>query len=147
MGQKAKKLLGVDYGEARTGLAYSDDLGLCAIAMGNVKSYNREKAAKEIADKAAEIGAELIVIGKPLNMDGTAGEKVEAVKEFAAMIVQHTNVPIEFYDERLSTVSAHRFLSEGMGVKAKKHKNIVDSLAAEIILQSYMDSKRKTNLS
>ena len=75
MVQKAKKLLGVDYGEARTGLAYSDDLGLCAIAMGNVKSYNREKAAKEIALKAAEIGAELIVIGKPLNMDGTAGER------------------------------------------------------------------------
>ncbi|MBQ9746864.1 MAG: Holliday junction resolvase RuvX [Clostridia bacterium] len=145
--QKAKKLLGVDFGEARTGLAYSDDLGLCAVAMGNVKSYNREKAAKQIAEKAAEIGAELIVIGKPLNMDGTAGEKVEMVKEFAAMIAQHTQTPIEFYDERLSTVSAHRFLSEEMGVKAKKHKNIVDSLAAEIILQSYMDSKRKTNLS
>ena len=115
--------------------------------MGNVKSYNREKAAKEIAEKAAEIGAEIIVIGKPLNMDGTAGEKVAAVEEFAAMIAQHTSTPIEFYDERLSTVSAHRFLSEGMGVKAKKHKNIVDSLAAEIILQSYMDTKRKTNLS
>ena len=85
MVQKAKKLLGVDFGEARTGLAYSDDLGLCAIAMGNVKSYNREKAAKEIAEKAAEIGAELIVIGKPLNMNGTAGEKVAAVEEFAAM--------------------------------------------------------------
>ena len=147
MVQKAKKLLGVDYGEARTGLAYSDDLGLCAIAMGNVKSYNREKAAKEIALKAAEIGAELIVIGKPLNMDGTAGEKVEAVKEFAAMISANTDIPIEFHDERLSTVSAHRFLSEEMGVKAKKHKNIVDSLAAEIILQSYMDKNRKTNLS
>ena len=147
MVQKAKKLLGVDYGEARTGLAYSDDLGLCAIAMGNVKSYNREKAAKEIALKAAEIGAELIVIGKPLNMDGTAGEKVEAVKEFAAMISANTDIPIEFHDERLSTVSAHRFLSEEMGVKAKKHKNIVDSLAAEIILQSYMDKNRKINLS
>ena len=59
MTQKAKKILGVDYGEARTGLAYSDDLGLCAIAMGNVKSYNREKAAAEIAAKASEIGAEL----------------------------------------------------------------------------------------
>ena len=147
MVQKAKKLLGVDFGEARTGLAYSDDLGLFAIAMGNDNSYNREKAAKEIAQKAIEIGAELIVVGKPLNMDGTAGEKVAAVEEFAAMISEHTDIPIEFYDERLSTVSAHRFLSEGMGVKAKKHKNIVDSLAAEIILQGYMDTKRKTNLS
>jgi putative Holliday junction resolvase len=143
MAQKAKKLLGVDFGLARTGLAHSDDLGIFAIGMGNVKSYNREKAAAEVAAKAIEIGAETIVIGKPLNMDGTSGEKVEMVKEFAQMISEHTDIPIEFYDERLSTVSAHRFLSEGVGMKASKHKKIVDSLAAEIILQSYMDSKRK----
>lgn len=143
MAQKAKKLLGVDFGLARTGLAHSDDLGIFAIGMGNVKSYNREKAAAEVAAKAVEIGAETIVIGKPLNMDGTSGEKVEMVKEFAQMISSHTDIPIEFYDERLSTVSAHRFLSEGVGMKASKHKKIVDSLAAEIILQSYMDSKRK----
>ena len=143
MAQKAKKLLGVDFGLARTGLAHSDDLGIFAIGMGNVKSYNREKAAAEVAAKAIEIGAETIVIGKPLNMDGTSGEKVEMVKEFAQMISAHTDIPIEFYDERLSTVSAHRFLSEGVGMKASKHKKIVDSLAAEIILQSYMDSKRK----
>ncbi len=142
MAQKAKKLLGVDYGMARTGLAHSDDLGIFAVAMGNVKSYNREKAAAEVAAKAAEIGAETIVIGKPVNMDGTSGEKVQMVEEFAALIAEHTDIPIEFYDERLSTVSAHRILSEGMGVKAKKHKNVVDSLAAEIILQSYMDTQK-----
>ncbi len=142
MAQKAKKLLGVDFGIARTGLAHSDDLGIFAVAMGNVKSYNREKAAAEIAAKAAEIGAETIVIGKPLNMDGTAGEKVQLVEEFAALIAEHTDIPIEFFDERLSTVSAHRFLSEEVGVKAIKHKKIVDSLAAEIILQSYMDTQK-----
>ena len=143
MVQKAKKLLGVDFGLARTGLAHSDDLGIFAIGMGNVKSYNREKAAAEVAAKAIEIGAETIVIGKPLNMDGTSGEKVQMVQEFAQMISLHTDIPIEFYDERLSTVSAHRFLSEGIGMKASKHKKIVDSLAAEIILQSYMDSHKK----
>lgn len=146
MAQKAKKLLGVDFGMARTGLAHSDDLGIFAIGMGNVKSYNREKAAAEVAAKAAEIGAETIVIGKPVNMDGTSGEKVALVEEFASLIATHTDIPIEFYDERLSTVSAHRFLSDS-GLKTKKHKDIVDSLAAEIILQSYMDSKKKTNLS
>jgi putative Holliday junction resolvase len=147
MAQKAKKLLGVDFGLARTGLAHSDDLGIFAIGMGNVKSYNREKAAAEVAAKAVEIGAQTIVIGKPLNMDGSSGEKVAMVEEFAALIAQHTDTPIEFYDERLSTVSAHRFLSEGVGMKASKHRKVVDSLAAEIILQSYMDSKKKTNLS
>ncbi|MBO5023059.1 MAG: Holliday junction resolvase RuvX [Clostridia bacterium] len=146
MAQKAKKLLGVDFGMARTGLAHSDDLGIFAIGMGNVKSYNREKAAAEVAAKALEIGAETIVIGKPVNMDGTSGEKVALVEEFASLIATHTDIPIEFYDERLSTVSAHRFLS-GSGLKTKKHRDIVDSLAAEIILQSYMDSKKKTNLS
>lgn len=146
MAQKAKKLLGVDYGMARTGLAHSDDLGIFAVAMGNVKSYNPEKAAAEVAAKAIEIGAETIVIGKPVNMDGTSGEKVRLVEEFASLISAHTDIPIEFYDERLSTVSAHRMLCDS-GVKTKKHKNIVDSLAAEIILQSYMDSKKKTNLS
>ena len=112
MAQKAKKLLGVDFGMARTGLAHSDDLGIFAVGMGNVKSYNREKAAAEVAAKALEIGAETIVIGKPINMDGTSGEKVALVEEFAALISTHTDIPIEYYDERLSTVSAHRFLSD-----------------------------------
>ena len=69
------KILGVDYGEARTGLAYSDALGLYAVGMGNIKSYQIEKAAADIAAKAKEIGAELIVIGKPVNMNGTCGER------------------------------------------------------------------------
>ncbi len=145
MAQKAKKLLGVDFGMARTGLAHSDDLGIFAVGMGNVKSYNREKAAAEVAAKAIEIGAETIVMGKPVNMDGSSGEKVALVEEFAALIATHTDIPIEYYDERLSTVSAHRILCDS-GLKTKKHKDIVDSLAAEIILQSYMDSKKKTNL-
>lgn len=145
MAQKAKKLLGVDFGMARTGLAHSDDLGIFAVGMGNVKSYNKEKAAAEVAAKAIEIGAETIVMGKPVNMDGTSGEKVALVEEFAALVATHTDIPIEYYDERLSTVSAHRILSDS-GLKTKKHKNIVDSLAAEIILQSYMDSQKKTNL-
>ncbi len=144
MAQKAKKLLGVDYGEARTGLAYSDDLGIFAIGMGNVKSYNKAKAAAEIAAKAVEISAETIVIGKPVNMDGTFGEKVRAVEEFADMLKEHIDIPIEFYDERLSTVSAHRLLIDS-GVKTKDHKNIVDSLAATLILQGYMDFMKNKN--
>lgn len=138
-----KKLLGVDYGDARTGLAYSDALGLTAVGWGNVKSYNPEKAAAEIAAKAEEIGAELIVIGKPLNMNGTAGPRAEAAMKFGEMIKAYTSVPITFFDERRTTVQAHEILTE-TGVFGKKRKNTVDSLAAEIILQSYMDMQKNS---
>ena len=113
------KLLGVDYGEARTGLAYSDALGLYAVGMGNIKSYDMEKTALDIAMKAKEIGAQTIVIGKPVNMNGTFGEKVEKVQKLAEMIHKHTDLPIEFFDERMTTVRAHQILQES-GVRAKK---------------------------
>ncbi len=137
------KMLGVDYGEARTGLAYSDALGLYAIGMGNIKSYNMEKAAEDIAAKAKEIGAGLIVIGKPVNMNGSFGEKVEKVTRLGELIRLHTDTPIDFYDERMTTISAHKILQES-GIRAKNRKQIVDSLAAELILQGYMDKRRNT---
>ena len=140
---KIVKMLGVDYGEARTGLAHSDALGLYAVGMGNIKSYNMEKAAADIAAKAAEIGAELIVIGKPVNMKGTMGEKVEKVTHLGELIATHTDIPIDFYDERMTTMSAHKILQES-GIRAKNRKQIIDSLAAELILQGYMDRKRNT---
>lgn len=140
---KIVKMLGVDYGEARTGLAHSDALGLYAVGMGNIKSYNMEKAAADIAAKAIEIGAELIVIGKPVNMNGTMGEKVEKVTMLGELISTHTDIPIDFYDERMTTMSAHKILQES-GIRAKNRKQIIDSLAAELILQGYMDRKRNT---
>lgn len=140
----AKKMLGVDYGEARTGLAYSDALGLYAVGMGNVKGYSLEKAAEEIVRVAREIGAAIIVIGKPFNMNGTAGEKVEKVTELGRIIGTLCDIPVDFYDERLTTVSAHQILQTS-GVRAKNRKGVVDSLAAELILQGYMDRQRNLN--
>ena len=140
----AKKMLGVDYGEARTGLAYSDALGLYAVGMGNVKGYNLEKAAEEIVRAAREIKAEIIVIGKPFNMNGTSGEKVEKVTELGRIIGTLCDIPVDFYDERLTTVSAHQILQTS-GVRAKNRKGVVDSLAAELILQGYMDRQRNLN--
>ena len=81
------KMLGIDYGDARTGLAYSDDLGLLAIGAGCVKSYNPEKAADEIVAKAKEMGIGLMVLGKPLNMNGTEGPRAQACKDFAEMLI------------------------------------------------------------
>lgn len=134
----ADKLLGVDFGAARTGLAVSDDLGMYAHGIGNVKSYNADKAAAEIAAKAKELGISLIVVGKPVNMDGSLGEKAQACIAFADKIAQCGNIPVTLYDERCTTVIAHTYLRES-GIKTKNHRATVDSLAAEIILQDYMD--------
>ena len=110
--------------------------------MGNVKGYNLEKAAEEIVRAAREIGAEIIVIGKPFNMNGTSGEKVEKVTELGRIIGTLCDIPVDFYDERLTTVSAHQILQTS-GVRAKNRKGVVDSLAAELILQGYMDYSAK----
>lgn len=126
---------------ARTGLARSDDLGMYAVGMGNVKSYNMEKAAEDVAAKAKEISAELIVIGMPVNMNGSLGEKAELVMKFGELISNHTDIPIDYFDERLTTVMAHQILGNSR-VRAKNRKGIIDSLAAEIILQGYMDMQK-----
>ena len=136
-----KKLLGVDFGAARTGLARSDDLGLYAVGIGNIKSYNTERAAADVAQKAEEIKADVIVIGDPVNMDGSRGEKSQLCHAFGALVAEHTSIPIEFFDERLTTVMAHSILGNS-GIKAKNRKNIVDFLSAELILQGYMDMKK-----
>ncbi len=141
---KHEKLLGVDFGAARTGLAHSDDLGLYAVGMGNIKSYNVERAAEEVAKKAEEIGADRIIIGKPINMDGSEGEKARLCEDFGALVANHTEIPIEFFDERLTTVMAHQILGNS-GIKAKDRKNVVDSLSAELILQGYMDTQKNKN--
>ncbi len=136
-------LLGVDYGEARTGLARSDALGLYAVGMGHIKSYRIDETAAEIVRVAKENGIRRIVIGKPLNMNGTCGEKVEKVTELARLISEMTEIPVDFYDERMTTVCAHQILSQS-GVRAKNRRGVVDSLAAELILQGYMDKNRNT---
>ncbi len=138
-------MLGVDYGEARTGLAYSDALGLYAVGMKNVKGYNLEKAAEEIVKAAREIGAEVIVIGKPYNMNFTAGEKVEKVMELGRIISTLCDIPIDYYDERLTTVSAHQLLQDS-GISSKKRRGVIDTVAAELILQGYMDKQKNTNI-
>lgn len=142
----AEKILGVDFGAARTGLAVSDDLGMYAHGIGNIKSYNAGKAAAEIAEKAKELSVSLIVVGKPVNMDGSLGEKAQSAMAFADMIEELCDIPVTLYDERCTTVMAHMYLRES-GIKTKNHRATVDSLAAQIILQDYMDmmKNKKSN--
>ena len=116
-----KKILCVDYGDARTGLAYTDGLWLTAVGAGVVYSKSPDYTAKLVADKAKEIGAEMILIGKPINMNGTEGYKVQSVYDFSELLKKYIDLPIEFEDERRTTIQAHEILGN-MSFHGKKRK-------------------------
>ncbi len=136
-----KKILGVDYGDVRTGLALSDRLGFLAVGAGCIKCEGFKKAVAAVASVAAEKGAELIIVGNPINMNGTEGPRSEKCRAFAKALEEESSIPVELYDERLSTAAAHKFLSE-TNVRGKKRKSAVDELSATIILQDYLDRQK-----
>lgn len=135
-----KIILGVDYGDARTGLAVN--AGTFAFGAGCVRCEGMKKTAEGVAAAAAERKAELIVVGNPINMNGTEGPRSEKCKAFAALLSEMTGIPVELYDERLTTVTAHNILSE-LNVRGKKRKDNVDELSATLILQDYIDRNLK----
>ena len=132
----AKIIMGVDYGDARTGLALN--AGSFAFGAGCVRAEGMRRTAEEVAAAAAEKSAELIVVGNPINMNGTEGPRSEKCRAFAKMLGELSGIPVELYDERLTTVSAHNIMSE-LNVRGKKRKDKVDELSATIILQDYID--------
>lgn len=132
------RLLGIDHGDARIGIAMSDETAFLASPLTTVKS-NR-MATDEIVALVEEHGVEKIVIGLPRNMDGSYGPATEKVRAFAEKLKQKTDVPIVEWDERLSTVSAHNALREA-GLDGRKRKGVVDKVAAQIILQNYLDAQ------
>jgi putative Holliday junction resolvase len=136
-----EKFLGVDFGDARTGLALSESTGLLAVGAGCIRCGNLRKTAEQVAAFAKEQAVARIIIGKPLNMNGTEGPRCERVRAFAGIVAEESGLPVELFDERLTTVSAHRFLSD-TGVNSKKRKNSVDELSATLILQDYLDRNR-----
>lgn len=135
------KLMGIDYGDARIGIAFSDPLCMLAQGWGNVKQSPR--ADQEVADLAKAQGVDRIVIGLPKNMNNTEGPSAEKARAFAERLTALTGIPIAFWDERLTTVAAHGFLSE-LDVRGKKRKNIVDTVAATLILEGYMAFLKRT---
>ena len=137
----AKIIMGVDYGDARTGLALN--AGSFAFGAGCVRAEGMRRTAEEVAAAAAEKSAELIVVGNPINMNGTEGPRSEKCRAFAKMLGELSGIPVELYDERLTTVSAHNIMSE-LNVRGKKRKDNVDELSATIILQDYID-RHKNN--
>ena len=132
-------ILSVDYGDKRTGIAVCDKLQLLASPVCVLTEWNAEVLAHKIVDIALEKKAEQIVVGLPKNMDGSKGFRADACEELGNIIKSKTDIPIVFWDERLTTVSAHRILSEN-NVRGKKRKAVVDAVAAVTILQNYIDS-------
>ena len=134
-------ILSVDYGDRRTGIAICDKYEMLASPVCVITEWNKEVLAHKIVDIAAERNAEQIVIGLPKNMDGSKGFRADACEELGNVIVSLTEIPVVFWDERLTTVSAHRILNDN-NVRGKKRKSVVDAVAAEIILQNYIDSRK-----
>ena len=135
------KYLGVDYGDKRTGIAECDPSGLLASGITTVSEGGMRKTAQRVAKEAVSRGCKKIVIGLPRNMDGTDGPRADVVRAFAALLSEECDIPIDFYDERMTTMVAYRYL-DGSGTYGKARKNAIDTLSAEIILQGYIDRER-----
>ena len=138
------RVLGLDLGTKRIGIACSDALGWTAQVHSTLIHSSEAEDLAAIAKICAETEAERIVVGLPLNMDGTRGERAHAAEEFGARLEQELNLPVEYWDERLSTVSSERILIAA-DVSRKKRKAVVDRLAAAIILQSWLDRNQSNH--
>lgn len=136
------KILAVDLGKARTGLAVCDEGEILASPVAVIAQYNREKLADAIAAKAAELAVGELVVGLPRNMDGSEGESAQSAREFAAVLGERTGLPVVLRDERLTTVTAHGYLND-TNTRGKKRKAVVDAVAAVVILEEYLSFRRQ----
>lgn len=135
------RIMAIDYGDARTGVALSDPTGFLAGQTFLIKSRKQEVVLEELAALVQRQGAQELVMGYPRNMDGTLGPRAEKYAAFARRLEEATGLPVALWDERRTTVDAHRILGE-QGVRAKNRKDKIDSVAATLILEGYLDWKR-----
>jgi len=135
------RIMAIDYGEARTGAAVSDATGMLAGEAWVIFERNTEKLLHRIVEEAASRAVEKIVMGYPRNMDGSLGPRAEKYAEFAQLLREASGLPVELWDERRTTIDAHRILSEN-GRRGQKHKQTVDAVAASLILEGYLNAMR-----
>lgn len=133
--------MSVDYGDARTGVAFCDAKEVLASPYCMVNEKYKPKLVDKLAVIAADKKAEKIIIGLPVNMDGTYGFRCDECRELGDMLKQKTDIDVEYQDERLTTVIAHGYLNDN-NVRGKKRKETVDAVSAVIILQSYLDKNK-----
>lgn len=134
-------ILAVDLGKARTGLAVCDQGEILASPLAVIREGYEPRLAEAIARAAKESGAGLLVMGLPRNMDGSEGESAQNARKMGETLKALTGLPVDFCDERGTTVTAHGFLNE-TNTRGKKRKNVVDAVAATIILENYLQYRR-----
>lgn len=141
------RTLGIDYGDARTGLAVTDALGITAQGLETVTTNGNDKLLLAKLDEIfSKYEVDTIVIGMPLNMNGTETQRVEKTKKFIHKLkCKYNKIKIETVDERLTTVQAHRTMNE-LGIKPKNKKNIVDTISAVYILEIYINNQGRKPL-
>ncbi len=132
------KILSVDFGDVRTGLAISDATRFLASGIGYISPGGIEKTADAVAELAAKEGVSAIVVGLPKNMDGSEGSRAERCKKFARLVEERSGLPVATFDERMTTMTASRYLNE-TGTRGSKRKQVIDTLSAQIILQNCLD--------
>ena len=138
-----QRVLGVDFGHARIGVAVSDELGMLAHPLETIPAARLDAAAKRIAELAREKNVEHVVVGLPRHMNGAIGAAAADVNAFADKLRPLLPCPIIMWDERLSTTAAHRALRDA-GQKSRRTKGVVDQVAAQMILQGYLDSRQSS---
>ena len=131
------RILAVDYGERRTGIAISDELGITAQGLKTIEVKDESEILSLVARIVSDKKAEKIVVGLPLNMDSSESEKCIKVREFGALLAEKTNIPVVFWDERLTSVQAKRVMRE-LNKKTYRNKQMVDTISATLILQEYL---------
>ena len=135
------RIMAIDYGDAHTGIAISDPTGLLAGFTTVINAYRPERVAEAVARLAQEHGAEKLVLGHPINMDGTRGPRSEKAQAMKTLLEETTGLPVVLWDERRTTNDAHQILFN-IGKNAKKRKKVVDAVAASLILEGYLTYKK-----
>ena len=132
------RIAALDMGEARIGIAVSDELGITAQGVGVVQRRGGKRDLEALAERLAPYHPERLVVGLPLNMNGTEGLQAAKVRAFATQVAEHLALPLEFWDERLTTVAAERALLEA-DLSRRRRRDLIDQVAATLILQGYLD--------
>ena len=135
------RIMAIDYGDAHTGVAISDPTGFMTGYAAVIDAYRPEAVAQQIHTLAREYGVEELVLGHPINMDGSRGPRSEKAHAMKALLEELTSLPVVLWDERRTTIDAHQILMNN-GKNAKKRKKTVDAVAASLILEGYLTFKK-----
>ena len=135
------RIMGIDYGDARTGLAVSDEMNILVGEAWTLNEWNPERVADVIAQEAQKRNVGRLVLGLPKNMDGSEGPRAEKCRDFAELLRSKTDIELVMWDERRSSIEAHAILLAN-GKKEKKHRKTVDAVAASLILEGYLGTLR-----